>query len=154
MVLWGSFLPWHRLLVNWWSFEVLLELELQLCAWERIFPSGLLTNWYSVALNTFSGVYFWFLRPCSSLSWGIPLSSSFLVPSVWQSCLDPVCSTSDTIVAAFWLSYATTLTPFYNAATAYDATNPENPGFYNAYGQYPNSGHNEVVSHMFTKTWQ
>ncbi|KAE8360862.1 GPR1/FUN34/yaaH family-domain-containing protein [Aspergillus caelatus] len=36
--------------------------------------------------------------------------------------------------AAFWLSYATTLTPFYNAAAAYDPTNPENPGFYNAYG--------------------
>ncbi|KAE8337112.1 hypothetical protein BDV24DRAFT_167654 [Aspergillus arachidicola] len=36
--------------------------------------------------------------------------------------------------AAFWLSYATTLTPVYHATTAYDPANPENPGFYNAYG--------------------
>ncbi|CAG7972064.1 unnamed protein product [Penicillium nalgiovense] len=68
------------------------------------------------------------------LSLEIRLSSSFLGPSVCQSCLDFVCSTSHTIVAAFWLSYATTLTPFYNAAIAYDPTNLENPGFYNAYG--------------------
>ncbi|KAJ5168029.1 GPR1/FUN34/yaaH family-domain-containing protein [Penicillium canariense] len=39
--------------------------------------------------------------------------------------------------AAFWLSLAATLTPFYAAYTAYDPSNPENPGFNNSYGPNP-----------------
>ncbi|KAK6445703.1 hypothetical protein FP744_10001952 [Trichoderma asperellum] len=56
--------------------------------------------------------------------------------------------------AAFWLSYATTLTPFYHASAAYDPANPENPGFYNAYGWYPESGQDECKRPIFTEvTW-
>ncbi|KJK65728.1 Mitochondrial 18 KDa protein MTP18 [Aspergillus parasiticus SU-1] len=36
--------------------------------------------------------------------------------------------------AAFWLSLAATLTPFYAAYTAYEPSNPTNPGFNNSYG--------------------
>ncbi|KAE8318307.1 GPR1/FUN34/yaaH family-domain-containing protein [Aspergillus transmontanensis] len=35
--------------------------------------------------------------------------------------------------AAFWLSLATTLTPFYAAYTAYEPSDPTNPGFNNSY---------------------
>ncbi|KAB8211072.1 GPR1/FUN34/yaaH family-domain-containing protein [Aspergillus parasiticus] len=35
--------------------------------------------------------------------------------------------------AAFWLSLAATLTPFYAAYTAYEPSNPTNPGFNNSY---------------------
>ncbi|KAJ6093566.1 GPR1/FUN34/yaaH family-domain-containing protein [Penicillium sp. IBT 16267x] len=52
-------------------------------------------------------------------------------------------------VAAFWLSYATTLTPFYHASIAYDPSNPENPGFYNAYGLDPILRHDERGSRVF-----
>lgn len=90
-----------------------------------------------VAPNTFSGDLSSLLRLYSSSFLAIPLSSWFLHLLVRQSPIDTVKSTAHMIVAAFWLSYATTLTPFYHAPTAYDPSNPENPGFYNAYGLDP-----------------
>ena len=106
-----------------------------------------------MALNTFSEDWFWLLRLCFSLFWGIPLSLSFLHPSVRQSCPSSCEIHPDRIVAAFWLSYATTLTPFYNAASAYDPTNPENPGFYNAYGPYPLLRPNDSNGYIFTNKY-
>jgi hypothetical protein len=35
----------------------------------------------------------------------------------------------------FWLTFGFTLTPFYNAAGAYDPSNPANPGFHTSYGE-------------------
>ncbi|KAL1968304.1 hypothetical protein VTN77DRAFT_2139 [Rasamsonia byssochlamydoides] len=37
---------------------------------------------------------------------------------------------------AFWLATAITLTPFYNAAAAYDPSNPANPGFHTSYAYF------------------
>ncbi|KAJ5745068.1 GPR1/FUN34/YaaH-class plasma membrane protein [Penicillium odoratum] len=38
---------------------------------------------------------------------------------------------------SFYLSFAATLTPYFNAAAAYEPSNPANPGFHRAFAFYP-----------------
>lgn len=52
-----------------------------------------------------------------------------------HSVLSLLAAYADSQTGSFFLSFAATLTPYFNAASAYEPSNPANPGFHTAFGK-------------------